>query len=179
MLNEAVYKLVDCLADELTRAGTIIDRMDDSAFLRSSARSGSVGAQFRHNLDFVNSFLRDLPGGQVDFERRERDPFVETDRAYAKTKLEIAAARLRRLKFIALDADLLVRSEIDDGMIHASTVSRELEFLLSHTIHHHALIAEKLEAQGISTPRELGVAPSTLRYRKSERIDSMAARDRP
>ena len=43
---------------------------------------------------------------------------------------------------------------------------RELDFLQSHTIHHFALIAYKLEALGIEVEDNFGVAPSTLKYWK-------------
>jgi hypothetical protein len=48
-----------------------------------------------------------------------------------------------------------------------SSVSRELQFLLSHTVHHYALIAMTLRAAGVELDEELGVAPSTLAYQRS------------
>ena len=45
-----------------------------------------------------------------------------------------------------------------------STVRRELDFLLSHTVHHYALIAMSLRLRGLPVPAELGVAPSTLEH---------------
>jgi hypothetical protein len=58
-----------------------------------------------------------------------------------------------------------VRSESDTGVWLTSSVAREMEFVLSHMIHHHALIAEKLVGQGIILDRAFGVAPSTKSYR--------------
>jgi len=40
-------------------------------------------------------------------------------------------------------------------------------FLLSHTVHHYALISVALKLQGIDPGEEFGIAPSTLRYLKS------------
>jgi hypothetical protein len=45
-----------------------------------------------------------------------------------------------------------------------SSIGRELQFLLSHTIHHYALIALALRLQGYEPSAEFGVAPSTLQY---------------
>ncbi len=45
-----------------------------------------------------------------------------------------------------------------------SSVKRELQFLLSHTIHHYSLVAVALRAQGFEPGADFGVAPSTLRY---------------
>jgi hypothetical protein len=41
---------------------------------------------------------------------------------------------------------------------------RELQFLLSHTVHHYALMALILRLQGFNPAAEFGVAPSTLQH---------------
>jgi hypothetical protein len=77
-----------------------------------------------------------------------------------------------------VEAELLVSSEgeADTGAgaeWNRSTARRELRFLLSHTIHHYALIALSLGTRGFEIPEALsgfGVAPSTLRHRKQ--VDS-------
>jgi hypothetical protein len=43
-------------------------------------------------------------------------------------------------------------------------VGRELQYLLSHTIHHYAIIGSILRAQGVEPGPDFGVAPSTLRH---------------
>jgi len=45
-----------------------------------------------------------------------------------------------------------------------SSVSRELQVLSSHTIHHFALIAMTLRLHGVEMDPDFGMAPSTLRY---------------
>jgi uncharacterized damage-inducible protein DinB len=42
-----------------------------------------------------------------------------------------------------------------------STHARELAFVISHTIHHCALMAVLLAVQGIPVPYRFGYAPST------------------
>jgi hypothetical protein len=74
-----------------------------------------------------------------------------------------------------LEAEVLVRSEIDPDVWHSSSVGRELEYVLSHTVHHHALIAEKLAAIGVYIERHFGVAPSTLEYWKALRASEKIA----
>ena len=64
--------------------------------------------------------------------------------------------------FLALDE---VCAEIDIAISHSSSLGRELEFVISHTIHHHALIKERLQHLGIEFDETFGVAPSTLEYR--------------
>ena len=68
----------------------------------------------------------------------------------------------------ALDAPVEIRLESGLGdeaeQWSRSTVRRELQFLLSHTIHHFALIGLLLHQQGIDPGPDFGVAPSTLRH---------------
>ena len=52
----------------------------------------------------------------------------------------------------------------DDAPWADSSVERELQVLLSHTVHHYALIAVALRLHGHPVDEEFGVAPSTLRY---------------
>jgi uncharacterized damage-inducible protein DinB len=152
----------------------LLSRLDDPLFRASpdGLFRGGVGAQFRHCIDFYGCFLDGLGTGRVDYSRRQRDERVETSRTHA-----LAAASRVRERLLAIDAHdapraLEVRSEeasSDSGLLDgcASTVGRELQFLVSHTIHHYALIAAVLRLLGHDVRRdfpEFGVAPSTLSH---------------
>jgi hypothetical protein len=43
-------------------------------------------------------------------------------------------------------------------------VGRELAFVLSHTVHHNALIAVMALTLGVSIPDRFGYAPSTIAH---------------
>jgi hypothetical protein len=47
-------------------------------------------------------------------------------------------------------------------------VTRELQFLASHTVHHYALIAHLARDRGVGVAPEFGVAPATLDYWASQ-----------
>ena len=53
-----------------------------------------------------------------------------------------------------------------------SSVSRELQVLSSHTIHHFALIAITLRMHGVELDSDFGMAPSTLRYLASKTAEA-------
>jgi hypothetical protein len=63
---------------------------------------------------------------------------------------------------------LLVRMNSGGGSPAAdlapSTLVRELLFLVSHTVHHFAVIRLLLAAEGIDPGEEFGTAPSTLAH---------------
>ena len=102
--------------------------------------------------------------GRIDYGQRERDPRVSTSRSYAVERFESESQRLKALSRSTMSQMVSVRSEVISSSWLPSSVVREMEFVLSHTIHHHALIAEKLAGQGMSTFHGLGVAPSTRNY---------------
>lgn len=157
------HPLVTMIAAEFSRAVRLIESLDDEKYMRIANGTGSVGGHIRHNLDFINSFLNGIAERRIDYDRRERDTRIETDRQFAITGIDFAIARLN-----ALDGEVTerinVRSEIDGDLWHSSSVSRELEFIHSHTVHHHALIAEKLRGMGVELAADFGVAPSTLKF---------------
>ncbi|MEQ1765522.1 MAG: hypothetical protein ABL984_20505, partial [Pyrinomonadaceae bacterium] len=89
---------------------------------------------------------------------------VEADREYACARFARLIDRLSHLEERFLGRSVLVRSEIDNAVWLPSSVAREVEFVHSHTVHHHALIAEKLARCGIKITTDFGVAPSTLKH---------------
>lgn len=131
------------------------------------ARFGSsVGSHLRHVLDHYNSVLAGASEGKVDYDNRKRRTEVETS-------LEQGLATLRRVKeeleSLSLGPDLplkvAVSSAVDDKEREcSSSLGRELQFLVSHTVHHYALIAIASRMQGIEPEPSFGVAPSTLKY---------------
>ncbi len=151
----------------LRQGACLIESLTDELYTRCPpGEKSSVGAHFRHNLDFVASFLSSTETGRLDYNRRERNRRIETERAYAALRFREAVSRLENLTPGLLGKKILVRSETISNLWCESSVARELEFLQSHTIHHYALIQIRLASFGFRTPPDFGVAPSTLEYWK-------------
>ena len=158
---EAVQR---CLIGEIGKAINVIGQLDDLTYRRDSKLSSSVGEQFRHNLDFLNTFLNGTGRGTIDYTRRERDLRVATSRNYAVQKFADVLRKISTLNRSEMSGLVSVRSEAVVSLWLPSSVIREMEFVLSHTIHHHALVAEKLKAMGVSIEDDFGVAMSTKEY---------------
>lgn len=149
----------------------LVDALDDELFasVHGPARS-NVGAHLRHCIDYYRCFLRGLDGGRVDYDARERQAGIETDRDTARAALADLVARLEAIDAGAVHQSLQIKVDTaawHDPALHwsRSTVLRELQFLLSHTVHHYALIAQMLRARGFEPGEGFGVAPSTLEHR--------------
>lgn len=127
----------------------------------------SVGQHIRHILDHYRSLLNPQ-GDLVDYEKRERNTAVQTDPAAALIHIsqvsqqlfELPARRLR-LQIEGCHAQACVRTA-------ETSTERELMFVLSHTVHHFAIIGIYLRVLGIAAPADFGVAPSTLRFQEQQ-----------
>lgn len=157
------HGLAEDLAATLDQGIEVIAALSDAVYRHDGPRS-SIGAHFRHNLEFVLGFLNGIGMGSVDYAARERDERIAMDREHAIAAMQKAGDGIRRLGAGDLRTVISVRSETDSSFACVSSVGRELEFLVSHTIHHYALIGFKLEVLGITVPANFGVAPSTIRF---------------
>lgn len=183
MRNE--NNLVDGCVRVLEQGLALLERIDDGLYAgaRGLPVKSGVGGHVRHCVDFFQSFLAGVPSGRIDYDRRERDELVERDREFAATKLRIIISELRSLPLDAVETRLLVSLEAetnetdvtgetngtgDSSRWCGSTIARELQFLMSHTVHHYALVALTLRLRGFEPGEWFGVAPSTLKHWRRE-----------
>jgi hypothetical protein len=157
----------------LGQAVDLLARLPESAFARREAQHAkTIGPHLRHVLDHYSSFLHGLPSFRVDYDAREREIRLETEISYATARLREILGGLALVDLELLEMPIEVRlesggAEEEEEPWSRSTVRRELQFLLSHTIHHFALIAVLLERHGIAVGDDFGVAPSTLKHWRS------------
>ena len=148
-----------------------LGQMERDQFSTSAREDASpIGAHFRHVLEHYHAFLDGLEEGRVDYDARPRDRRLEEDPDLAIASAERIVVRLEELRGRPRWRQLFINSASEAGSADAhdwtaSTVGRELAFLLSHTIHHYALIRLLAFDQGVRLDTEFGVAPSTLNHR--------------
>lgn len=128
----------------------------------------SIGGHVRHIVEHYQSFLRGLDEGKFDYEHRPRDASIEGNAAVAVAALEDICVRLQAAGATLPNRGLPLCAETTAGELTGTSVLRELEFLLSHTIHHYALVAIMARLQGCEPEATFGVAPSTLKFQQSQ-----------
>jgi uncharacterized damage-inducible protein DinB len=155
----------------LDQAIELLGRLPQSAFASDETRHAkTVGPHLRHVLDHYSSFLAGLPSFRLDYDARERDPRLESEIGFATERLREIAGSLTLVDLELLEMPVEIRLEAggpEEEQWSRSTVRRELQFLLSHTVHHFALIGVLLERHGVEVPADFGVAPSTLKHWRS------------
>jgi hypothetical protein len=136
-----------------------------------------AGAHLRHVLEFYQCFLDGLESSHIDYDTRRRDESVECSRNAAAVTIRSiihalethADARQERIVWVRMeDAQF---SGVGDSFMESS-LSRELQVLSSHTVHHFALIAVTLRAHGVQLDTDFGMAPSTLRHLASKTAEA-------
>ena len=129
--------------------------------------SSHIGGHVRHCLDHVDALLAGLEHGDVDYDCRERGTMVETSREAALDAIRRQERQLiafprrceqRPLRLAALVSPCLPAVEVE------TSAGRELAFVLSHTVHHNALIAVMAKTLGVPVPDRFGYAPSTIAH---------------
>ena len=153
----------------LRQLADVIRAMTDEQYRRKPGGvvSSNVGGHVRHCLDHVEALLAGLEEGELSYDHRQRGTEVETNRQAALDVIRLQERQLlalpphverRPLRLSAMVSSCLPPTEVE------TTAGRELAFVLSHTIHHNALIAVMARTLGSPVPDRFGYAPSTIAH---------------
>jgi len=161
-------------AEVLAQGEMLLRSFDDGDYTRKlpGAFHSAVGEHYRHCLDHFECLLRGFSADAIDYDNRNRDPRIETDRAFAISETRRLQKACESILVTFIDRPINVRSkvnyELGDAPLISSTVGRELMYAVAHAIHHYALIAVMCGMLGVRVPEGFGVAPSTLKYRSDQ-----------
>jgi uncharacterized damage-inducible protein DinB len=164
----------------LAQGRALLEELTDDQFALGDGRGhASAGAHLRHVLDCYHCFLHGIAEGRVDYDARRRDPRVEKERSVAIQAIDEVSRGLAKLvegdrhRELEVNVDAVAWGE--GPFWTRSTLGRELQFLLSHTVHHYAIIAMTLRSLGFEPDAGFGVAPSTLEHRAGARPGTIPA----
>lgn len=150
----------------------LLDMITDEQYslTRPPVFKSPIGCHLRHCLDHVDLFAANWRTGQVDYDARDRGTRIETDRLAARDEMNRLIPLLAEIG--KRDMVRALRVKMDCGECNPggevtwaeSSVMRELQFLVSHTVHHYALISMILQMEGITPDESFGYAPATLKF---------------
>lgn len=156
------FQVLATALDEL--AGAVRPLTERQFTRRERATSGSIGAHVRHCLDHVEALERAVVRGVCCYDDRVRGTAAEDDPAMARARIAACRMRLSVLDEALLPRPLSLSARISAAGVTVqapTTVAREVAFVISHTVHHAALIAVLLEDLGLDRPDRFGLAPTT------------------
>jgi len=159
----------NALTQVLEQVHQLLSSLSQSQYVSSPVGPvhSAISSHVRHTIDHVQAWLAATETETIDYEHRERGTVVERER-------DVAIATIRALidaiKSVALDDALqpwAMRAQVtENGSFIAleTTPLREIIYVLSHTIHHNALIGVMARVHGAALPNGFGYAPATLTY---------------
>lgn len=163
----------------LRQALRLVGTLDDTTYATTprGLAPHRAGAHLRHILEFYQCFLEGLASSHIDYDARRRDESIEYSRDVASAAMRSVIRTLETSRDLHQERIIWVRMEDADSNamregFMESSISRELQVLSSHTVHHFALIAITLRMHGVEIDAEFGVAPSTLRYLASRTAEA-------
>ncbi len=162
--------LTNITSNTFSQLRTIIDQLnaDDFSGKLELLNYSSIGQHVRHVLEFYICLSNALKTGEVDYDKRTRNLLIENDPDYAMMVLEDLSS-----VFCCEDIkdDTLINSiEFNGIAVKAnSSVSRELIYLIEHSIHHYAIIGIALRShfKDVKIPHNFGVAYSTKKHKQN------------
>lgn len=153
----------------------LLESISDDLFLlkRPPVFSSHIGGHLRHAFDHMALFAAHWASGRIDYDARVRKTRVETDRRACSDALGQLIPEFSKVTALRGGDRISVKMDCgEDGgasvspLWAESTVARELQFLVSHTVHHYALISMILQLEGQNPTEGFGYAPATLKYLK-------------
>ncbi|MBB6431293.1 DinB family protein [Algisphaera agarilytica] len=179
-LSEAAPVVLDHvgpLREVLGQLARLVDQLDDTAYNTKPVTTygGSIGGHVRHCLDHVSALLCGTHGDLIDYEARERGTDIETNPVSACSELQRLDTALAELPEDVGQLEVttsILLTPSGPALKAPSSVARELAFVLSHTIHHNAMIGGMAKALGSDVPADFGMAPGTLEHQRKRQAQA-------
>ena len=157
-LQKPVNYLFEQLSDALQN---VTDQ--EYCFPSSILSQATIGQHLRHIIEFFLELQKGYETGFINYDNRDRDRRIETDKMFAMQKLSSIVNDLPKP-----DKTLTLLAALSNSPLEFQTnYYRELLYNLEHTVHHMALIRVGVEEiSSIKLSPHFGVAESTLQSRK-------------
>jgi hypothetical protein len=153
----------------LTQLEKVLSELSDDEYGKPLPilSEASIGQHTRHIIEFFQALIDGYETGIINYDRRQRNKVLETDRSIA---LIVLASLVDKIYFE--DKDVLLAgsyaTDTTDEVIVRSTYYREVVYNLEHAIHHMAMIKVGIRASTkLVVPSDFGVAAATIQYKKS------------
>ena len=152
--------------ETLQRLRVVLGSIDQSLYTHVNVKGkASVGQHVRHTLEFYQCLFQG--GKSVNYDERKRNILIESSAHHAIVTID---SIIRNLEDVTKDFAITLKAEMlsvsEQSLLVGSSLSRELIYVLEHSIHHMAVIRILIKDEEPSFVFEdsFGVAYSTLAY---------------
>lgn len=167
-LNNACLAILDQLAG-------VVQQMAEKDFCKPSKTlsNSTVGQHLRHTIEFFICLEKGFGKGLVNYDKREHDKLIESDKF-------LALAALERIKeFVSSQhSDKVLQLEVgynrdsEECLTISTNYFRELTYNIEHAVHHMAImkIGIREVSDYVKIPTDFGIAVSTIRYQELSQV---------
>jgi len=162
------------ILDQLT---AVVQQLEDRDYQCPSTTlsDSTIGQHLRHTLEFFGCLEKGFANGVVNYDHRERNEEIETNRQLALVRLEQIKKFLGEPRGnCSLNLEVAYNRGSEQSQRVPSNYYRELAYNVEHAVHHMALIKIGIRevAPYVQVPDGFGVAVSTLRHQDSLLLNS-------
>lgn len=169
--DESKLLLINGCGDCIQQCVQILEILSQENYVDGSKGGASIGAHIRHIIDRFQCFFAGLPEASIDYDARKRDKEIENNLDAAEFALSTVSRRILQLDAIGNEQRLIAVKETvqpsSPAVTISSTYERELMGLITHSIHHLAIIVLIVKAFGYEIDADFGKAPSTIVFERS------------
>lgn len=151
-----------------TQLASSIDQLSAEQYSQACTNlsNSTIGQHVRHIIEMFQCLEQGYGSGVVNYEKRNRDRNIETDKDLALNLLRGIREGLSK-EDRELQLEGVYNDDSNELMRFNTNYYREILYNLEHTIHHMALIRVGLkELKNIDLPEGYGVASATVKYNR-------------
>lgn len=153
---------------------SVLEKISDKDYCTSLplVYGGTIGGHYRHVLEHFSTLLKSLDQAVVDYDLRERNEAIESQRLAAidaTLELRKAWAKVEDAKYdLPIHLQGNISSSQSEKASMQSSYGREVAYTIAHAHHHFAIIGVMCALLNNPQSNDFGVAPSTLKFKKSQ-----------
>jgi uncharacterized damage-inducible protein DinB len=160
--------IVEASKQTLLELKSVLSQLEDNVYSQPLAifSNSSIGMHTRHILEFYKCIIDQSE--VINYDKRLRDLTLQSNVDYCKRTIDEIVQYLDMIQDHHLSKELIITSDEENSTNVKSSLGRELQYNLEHTIHHSALLKVGFISldKGYNIPATFGVAPSTLSYQR-------------
>jgi len=164
-LNKACCNILSQLSD-------LVHQITEQDFTKPVATLGNstIGQHLRHTLEFFICLERGFEAGLVNYDKREHDKLIESDKFIALStlnKINEFITSQHQDKALKLEAGYDLDKEV--YVTINTNFLRELVYNIEHAVHHMAImkIGIREVAPYVVLSHDFGIAASTIRWQEA------------
>ena len=171
-------ELLQSVVEILRQGESLLGELSDEQYTCKipAAFNASIGGHYRHCLDHFCALFQAMVSGQLNYDARERDTPIETDRFVALQATRELLANWQNVNLFSLARPLNVTCKTSyaaaGSQTAASTVAREIMYAVAHAVHHYALINIMAGSLEIKLTPGFGIAPSTVAHQTTVAVSA-------